>query len=276
MSCNRDAAHCNRIAGAHGAPEAVAVWSAGRESTGHCERCGGFLDSEGMCHNPRCGVMTATLAGGSILGVVDTGAKEEAPGICPHCGTVLSVEAGEDWCTECMELVMVTPSKAVEQIRLLGDEDENVRKEAAIAPGKIGDPAAVPALIEALNHNDVNIQRASAEAFGAMFRAGKGTADIRQSVVNIIQNNISTASITALALWMHTLKHFDISLSMPIFTRVLERHARYDARLMIVATLSELSDPSAIPALTKALSDKSKRVQVAAQVALDELRGIRV
>ncbi len=28
MSCHQDAAHCNQIAGQHGAPETVAVWSA--------------------------------------------------------------------------------------------------------------------------------------------------------------------------------------------------------------------------------------------------------
>ena len=71
MSCNRDAKHCKEIAASHGAPEAMAVWSAGRGAAGHCERCGGFLDSGGACHNPRCGVRTATLAGGSILGAVD-------------------------------------------------------------------------------------------------------------------------------------------------------------------------------------------------------------
>ena len=54
MSCHRDAEHCARIAQAHGAPEAVAVWAAGRTAAGHCERCGGFLDSEGVCHNPQC------------------------------------------------------------------------------------------------------------------------------------------------------------------------------------------------------------------------------
>ena len=139
MSCNRDAKNCTQIAGAHGAPEAVAVWSAGRESAGHCERCGGFLDSEGVCHNPRCGVMTAILAGGSMLGVVDT--EEESKGFCPHCGARLSVEAGEeDWCTECMEIVTATtpssqPSPTVPGGMTIEDYAETARQVQHTAPG---------------------------------------------------------------------------------------------------------------------------------------------
>ena len=42
-------------------------WQCGRRgargAAGHCERCGGFLDSEGVCHNPRCGTFAMAMRG---------------------------------------------------------------------------------------------------------------------------------------------------------------------------------------------------------------------
>ncbi|MGC8880568.1 MAG: HEAT repeat domain-containing protein, partial [Anaerolineae bacterium] len=51
-------------------------------------------------------------------------------------------------------------------IEALRDEDEDVRQAAAEALGKIGDAAAVPALIEALRDEDMWVRRAAAEALG--------------------------------------------------------------------------------------------------------------
>ena len=49
-------------------------------------------------------------------------------------------------------------------IEALGDEDWDVRREAAWALGEIGDARAVPSLIEALRDEDWRVREAAVEA----------------------------------------------------------------------------------------------------------------
>ena len=53
-------------------------------------------------------------------------------------------------------------------IQALGDSDSAVRRAAAEALGKLGDPQAIPALIQALGDSDRDVRRAAAEALGAI------------------------------------------------------------------------------------------------------------
>jgi HEAT repeat protein len=53
-------------------------------------------------------------------------------------------------------------------IQALGDSDSAVRAAAAEALGAIGDPQAVPALIQALGDSDCDVRRAAAEALGKL------------------------------------------------------------------------------------------------------------
>jgi hypothetical protein len=55
-------------------------------------------------------------------------------------------------------------------IQALGDSDSDVRRAAAEALGKLGDPQAVPALIQALGDSEWDVRRAAAEALGATRR----------------------------------------------------------------------------------------------------------
>jgi bilin biosynthesis protein len=51
-------------------------------------------------------------------------------------------------------------------IQALGDSDRDVRRAAAEALGKLGDPQAVSPLIQALGDRSENVRRAAAEALG--------------------------------------------------------------------------------------------------------------
>jgi len=55
---------------------------------------------------------------------------------------------------------------AEDVIRVLNDSSGSVREYAAEALGTIGDPRAVPALIETLGDSDYNVRRQSANALG--------------------------------------------------------------------------------------------------------------
>jgi HEAT repeat protein len=53
-------------------------------------------------------------------------------------------------------------------IQALGDSNRAVRAVAAEALGDLGDPQAIPALIQALGDSDREVRRASAEALGKL------------------------------------------------------------------------------------------------------------
>jgi cyclophilin family peptidyl-prolyl cis-trans isomerase/HEAT repeat protein len=53
-----------------------------------------------------------------------------------------------------------------EMTALLGDADRSVRRRAVLAAGRIGDPAAVPALVERLSDGEVEVRQMAAFALG--------------------------------------------------------------------------------------------------------------
>jgi cyclophilin family peptidyl-prolyl cis-trans isomerase/HEAT repeat protein len=57
-------------------------------------------------------------------------------------------------------------SGAGELERLLRDRDRGVRRRAALAAGRVGDPALVPALVDLLNDQEVEVRRVAAFALG--------------------------------------------------------------------------------------------------------------
>ena len=59
----------------------------------------------------------------------------------------------------------------------LKDKDWSVRRNAAVALGKIGDPSAVPALIEALGHHDEYFRYNSASAIVELIKKCKTIED---------------------------------------------------------------------------------------------------
>jgi HEAT repeat protein len=68
-------------------------------------------------------------------------------------------------CTQVREVVVGLGAPAVPAlIQALGDSDWDVRRAAAEALGKLGDPQAIPALIKALGNLSKNVRRAALQA----------------------------------------------------------------------------------------------------------------
>jgi HEAT repeat protein len=165
-------------------------------------------------------------------------------------------------CTQVREVVVGLGAPAVPAlIQALGDSDWDVRRAAAEALGKLGDPQAVPALIGALGEwGDLwseNVRRAAAEALGklgdpqavpALIQAlGDSDWDVRRAAAEALAK-IGTPAVPAL---IQALGDSD-----------------WDVRRAAAEALGAIGDPQAIPALIQALGDSGWDVRRAAAEAL--------
>jgi HEAT repeat protein len=133
-----------------------------------------------------------------------------------------------------------------------------VRRAAAEAVGELGDPQAVPALIQTLGDSDGEVRRAAAEALGelsdpraipALSRAlGDSDESVRRDAVRAIGKLGDPQAVPGL---IQTLSDRD-----------------REARQAAAEALGKLHDPQAVPALIQALSDRNREVRQAAAEAL--------
>jgi HEAT repeat protein len=151
-------------------------------------------------------------------------------------------------------------------IRSLGDTDLLFCRMAAWALGKIG-PAAVDALIAALNHHDKYVRREAAWALGQM---GPEAAAAVPKLIAILKTDLEDSSES---------KDFSEPQVPKIQahqdTEVVYFHPISDAALRANAAqaLGQMGGEamSAIPVLTAALADPSDKVAQAAAAAIDQL-----
>ena len=177
-------------------------------------------------------------------------------------------------------------------IQALGDSDEYIRRAAAKALGKLGDPQAIPALsvwahagedaarnaLQTLGHPMLDLPQAVAQvaaqgAWGVLIRA-LTCPQVREVVVGLgapavpalIQalgddsNAVRRAAAEALG------KLGDPQ-AIPALIKALGDYW-YDVRRAAAEALGKLGDPQAIPALIQALGDDEFRVRRAAAEAL--------
>ncbi len=112
-------------------------------------------------------------------------------------------------------------------IALLADERPHVRWEAAKALGKIGDPAAAPALVQALEDDKSNIRWLAAVGLAAMKRKGlmpllsalvrhPDYIWLREAAHHICHELIRKESLDELVPLLKALEHPDSEVSVPI------------------------------------------------------------
>ena len=122
-------------------------------------------------------------------------------------------------------------------IQALGDSGWEVRRAAAEALGAIGDPQAVPPLIQALGHET------------------NPFADYRDAVRRAAAEALVKIGTPAVPALIQALGHY-----------------WYDVRRAAAEALGAIGDPQAIPALIEALGDLSENVRRAALQAIQQIQ----
>ena len=181
-------------------------------------------------------------------------------------------------------------------IQALGDRSENIRRAAAKALGKLGDPKAIPALsvwahagedaarnaLQTLGHPMLDLPQAVAQvaaqgAWGVLIRALTCT-QVREVVVGLgapavpaliqalgdLSENVRRAAAEALG-----------KLGDPQAVPALIKALGDDwnaVRRAAAEALGKLGDPQAVPALIQALGDRSENVRRAAQQAIQQIQ----
>ncbi len=154
---------------------------------------------------------------------------------------------------------------AVFLVTLLEDPSEDVRRTAARSLGKIGHPAAVPALVLALSDPDPTVREYSAWALGQI---GEDVTD--EAAVHLAgalddpHHAVNKAAAQALG---------NVGPRQPVRAFLKEALAvgERGRRRAVVEALMQLEVPGAYPGLVKALTDPDVAVRQGALAALGEL-----
>ena len=142
---------------------------------------------------------------------------------------------------------------------LLQGLNEDIRIQAIVALGDIGDKKAEKPLFDALQDQNDNARAFAVEALGKM-----GHMDPLVRALDDISDFVRRTAVQALA-----------RTSNPNVVDYLARPLRssrdWATRLLIAKTLGDLGNTSAKGALTEALRDENQMVREAAQLALNRL-----
>lgn len=138
-------------------------------------------------------------------------------------------------------------------------EDGRLRRAAGNALVRFGS-AAVPRLIEELEHTDARVREVAAWALGEIRDPAVATA-----VPKLIACLNTSRATLALAAEEALLKIGDVAV-LPLMEAIAA--PEWHVRLAVVKLLSEIGNPEAIPVLTGALEDENSTIRTAAAEAL--------
>lgn len=141
--------------------------------------------------------------------------------------------------------------------RVLGQPQLGRRYVAAWALGEIGEPAAIPALIQALDDDDIEVRK----------YATRSLIKLNQSAVEPLINYLRSASVRGAGGAIRVLG--DIADPRPL--EILLSQATGPNRDEVFLALGKLKDPRAESALIAGLSDREWRVRMDAAMALGAL-----
>jgi HEAT repeat protein len=133
-----------------------------------------------------------------------------------------------------------------------------VRRDIAFILGKIGDPVAVPALVSALHHNDLDLRLNARDSIGEI-----GDPDSVPALIKAFQvGDWDTKCVVSVAL-----SRMGKETGVKMFIRSLHNTDPV-IRRQAAETLGEIRNEKAVPALSKALADDDEQVRQAVADAL--------
>ncbi|OQX79826.1 MAG: hypothetical protein B6D56_06320, partial [Candidatus Omnitrophica bacterium 4484_70.1] len=152
-------------------------------------------------------------------------------------------------------------------IKLLKDEDSEVRKAAAEALGKIGSPEAVPHLIEALKDKDSDVCKAAAEIASHLIET------IIEALIEALKDRYSNKVRQAAAKALEEIGSQEIASHLietiiEALIEALKDGKNSSVRQAIARALGKVGSQEAVPHLIEALKGKDSDVCKAAAEAL--------
>ncbi len=141
-------------------------------------------------------------------------------------------------------------------IQALQDESAYVKSYAASALGALGDPAAVPALTQMLQHQSIAISYAAANALGKIGDRAAVPALIQRLDSDTVGENDETSMLKQIVI-MSLGKLGDPRAVVPLIQQLKAKDLRI--RAQTVTALGNLRDPAAIPALLEALTHQPRK-----------------
>jgi HEAT repeat protein len=142
---------------------------------------------------------------------------------------------------------------------LLHDENAGVRKAAAKALGKIGDTRAVPDLLQALRNEEGDARAIAAKALGLI-----GDPQAVFALAQVLLHDENTGVRKAAA---DALGNIGDSQATPALVKALQDEDA-SLRMTVAAALAKIGDPQAMPVLIQALQDDVEEIRVAAAYVL--------
>lgn len=154
-------------------------------------------------------------------------------------------------------------------LKLLQDRDAVVRRTAAEALGKIGNPQAVSSLVLALDDSTSIVRESSAHSLGQL-----GSLDMvtRERIARLLVDPVPSVRNTA----AQTLASLDSPKeigAMPLSQLV---HHDADVRRSVIQAFEGVESPEVLKTLANSLHDPDSRVRRAAVIALAESGGPNV
>ncbi len=141
---------------------------------------------------------------------------------------------------------------------VLKRENKEVRYHAALRLGEIGDPAAVPALLELLHDPLIGIRAAAAQALGKI-----GDEAATEQLVQVLNDEIAFMRQSA----AEALGKIGDPSAVPALVRALDEWSP-DVRQAAANALGQIGDASAVPQLLEVLHDERMGARGAAARAL--------
>jgi HEAT repeat protein len=143
----------------------------------------------------------------------------------------------------------------------LNDSDSDVRFQAAIALGEVGNPQAVDALIAALNHSDSGVRWQAATALG---KIGSSQA------INALSAAFNNSDSTGISHVASALGNIGNPQAMDALISALN-DSNSEVRKFAVSALGNIGNPQATDALISALKDSNSEVRRNAAEALGRI-----
>ncbi len=145
-------------------------------------------------------------------------------------------------------------------IALLGYIAPQARLLAAQALGKIGDPSAVPALLNALPDDDLEVKRRVIYSLGQL-----GDARALPALLELLLDSNSELKSTVTTALREVGQRDPLMLSQGL------QHAKWQVREQIADVLGLIGDVAAVPSLERAIADPHEQVRFAVLTALGHL-----
>lgn len=148
----------------------------------------------------------------------------------------------------------VLPQDTAGLMALLSSPDTDLRRRAAEALGKAGDPAAGAALLKELGDQDVYAKKAAAEALGLVFEKTPPGTPERDHAVEALIGLLRDPDYGVRYNSAEALSHLRDRRAVPELVRVLQKDADTSVRGHAAWALGQIQDPTAVEPLIAALS----------------------